>query len=81
MKESQKPGRTQFIMMFFAFSFGMVLANLLAQNAAQKEVEERAPLLVYKGIDKNLEDLSPEFKERISKLERERRRTLEMAAL
>jgi len=81
LKESQKPGRTQFIMMFFAFSFGMVLANLLAQNAAQKEVEERAPLLVYKGIDKNLEDLSPEFKERISKLERERRRTLEMAAL
>ncbi len=67
--------------MFFAFSFGMLLSNLIAQNQAQEESTPQVPLLIYKGVDKNLEDLSPEFKERIIALDNQKRQTLELAAL
>lgn len=80
-KQTEKPGRTQFIMMFFAFSFGMILSNLLAQSSAQKHEEERPPLFIYQGIDKTLDDISLEYRERLLKLEERKRQTLEIAAL
>lgn len=80
-KDNEKPGRTQFIMMFFAFSFGMILSNLLAQSNAQKLVKEQPPLFIYQGIDKTLDDISPEFRERIQVLDKQKRETLELAAI
>jgi hypothetical protein len=80
-KDNEKPGRTQFIMMFFAFAFGMILSNLLAQSSAQRVEDEAPPLFIYKGIDKRLDDISPEFRTRIMELDDERRRALELAAI
>jgi hypothetical protein len=80
-KENLKPGRTQFIMMFFAFSFGMILSNLIAQSSAQKTEKANAPLFVYQGIDKTLEDISPTFRERIVSLDQKKQHTLELAAI
>ena len=80
-KDGEKPGRTQFIMMFFAFSFGMILSNLLAQSNTQNDERLQAPLFVYKGIDKTLEDISQEFRQQIVTLEDEKRQILELAAI
>lgn len=80
-KDSEKPGRTQFIMMFFAFSFGMILSNLIAQSSAQKNAPQKAPLFIYKGIDKTLEDISHEFKDQILALEEKKLQALELAAI
>jgi len=73
--------RSQFIMMFFAFSLGMVLSNLLSQsnNKVQKPVAEI--LFTYKGVDKTVDNLSPDNREMLKKLALERYALLERAAL
>lgn len=80
-KAKEKLGRNQFILMFFAFSFGMILANLLAQSSAQNVKATIAPLFIYQGIDKTLADVSPDIKERLERLYREERHLIELAAL
>lgn len=80
-KGKEKLGRSQFILMFFAFSFGMILSNLLAQSSAQTNKTQVAPLFIYQGIDKTLDDVSPDIKERLESLYRKERHLIELAAL
>lgn len=59
--------RSQFIMLFFAFSFGMILSNLLGQTNQTEPTETSEVVMVYRGIDKSIDDLpepiASEFKE------------------
>jgi hypothetical protein len=68
-------------MMFFAFSLGMVLSNLLSQ----KKVEAKKPvaeiLFTYKGVDKTIENLSPGNRAKLEELASKRYALLERAAL
>ena len=81
MKNQKGMGRNQFIMMFFAFSFGMILSNLLDQQSKQNPTESDAPLFIYKGIDKKKEDLSSDMKADLVQLETQKHALLERAAL
>jgi len=73
--------RSQFIMMFFAFSLGMVLSNLLSQSKAESPEPAAEILFTYKGIDKTEQDISAHFKEQLSVLAANRHALLERAAL
>lgn len=75
--------RTQFIMMFFAFAFGMILSSLLTQYGKQKgETEERKEILfIYRGIEKYLEDLAVEDRKRLTALAHDKQTIVENAAL
>ena len=44
-------------------------------------VEETAYLFVYKGIDKNIDDVSEKFKRRLTRLDGEKQHLLELAAI
>ena len=79
--KKEKFGRNQFILMFFAFSFGMVLSNLITQNKPDRVVNESAPLFIYKGEDKTLDDLSVSLQEKVMRLDKEKRHLLELAAI
>jgi len=68
-------------MMFFAFSLGMVLSNLLSQNKNEVQKPVVEILFTYKGVDKTEENLSPENREILQKLAAERYSLLERAAL
>jgi len=73
--------RSQFIMMFFAFSLGMVLSNLLSQSKAEAPEPAAEILFTYKGIDKTEQDISTHLREALSGLVAERYALLERAAL
>ncbi len=72
MKERQF-GKNQFILMFFAFSFGMILSNLIGQKNANapKELAPREVLLTYRGYDKYVDDLPAHLVEPYRALESE----------
>lgn len=76
-----KSNQNQFIMIFFAFSLGMVLSNLLSQNATEPEKKAIEILFTYKGIDKTVADLSSINHEALKKLDAKRHALLERAAL
>ena len=59
----------------------MILSNLLDQQRSQKPIASDAPLFIYKGIDKNIEDLSSDMKADLDKLEIQKHDLLERAAL
>ncbi|MDX1451423.1 MAG: hypothetical protein R3183_02620 [Oleiphilaceae bacterium] len=79
--------RTQLILMFFAFSFGMILSNLLGQGQLMKGKQATGEeiLLTYRGIDKTIHDLPEEiaaaYSEVSEKLQREQVYLLHNAAL
>jgi len=73
--------RSQFIMMFFAFSLGMVLSNLLGQSKAESTEPTAEILFTYKGIDKTAEDVSHTIREKLNQLAMKRYDLLERAAL
>ena len=73
--------RSQFIMMFFAFSLGMVLSNLLSQSQGESPKPVAEILFTYKGVDKTVEDLSPDSREKLQQLAAKRYALLERAAL
>jgi len=73
--------RSQFIMMFFAFSLGMVLSNLLGQSKAESKEPVAEILFTYKGVDKTTEDVSHTIREKLSQLAMQRYGLLERAAL
>ena len=81
VKTKEKLGQSQFILIFFAFSFGMILSNLLAQNEVKTEQESIEPLFIYKGIDKTIVDVSPDIKRRLEKLYAEERYLAELAGI
>jgi hypothetical protein len=68
-------------MMFFAFSLGMVLSNLLSQSKVELSEPVVDILFTYKGVDKTLENLSAEKREQLQQLAAERYAILEYAAL
>ncbi len=67
--------------MFFAFSFGMILSNLIAQKRESQQTVELAPLFIYKGIDKQLSDISEPLQAKLERVSRERQYLLELAAI
>lgn len=60
--------RETIIPLFFAFSFGMILSNLLAQQAQQPEAEPEKAVMVYKGIDMTMAQLPPDQAEQFKRL-------------
>jgi hypothetical protein len=68
-------------MMFFAFSLGMVLSNLLSQNKVEAKKPVAEILFTYKGVDKTIENLSPAKREELEQLAAKRYKVLERAAL
>ena len=68
-------------MLFFAFSLGMVLSNLLSQSNSEVQKPVAEILFTYKGVDKTEDNLSPENREILQKLAAERYSLLERAAL
>jgi len=81
MKKKAKVGKDSFILMFVAFSFGLILSNLLAQSSKSKSVEVSEALFVYKGIDKLKEHLSEELQQSYMQIEKQRIALLERAAI
>ena len=76
--------REVFVPIFFAFSFGMILATSLHQkNVASHDDSEY--LLMYKGVDKTLKDLPRDLSMPLEQLTQEyrakRERLLEDAAM
>jgi len=70
--ESKPFSRNQFVPVFFAFAFGMVLSNLLHQR--QNEVlPESSYLLAYKGIDKTIEELPADLADQLRALDQDYR--------
>lgn len=76
--------RIQFVPLFFAFSFGMILSNLLAQNA-EKSGPPKSYELAYRGIDKMRDELPEEIAAELASEEgaylRKRKALLESAGL
>lgn len=75
--------RTQFIMMFFAFAFGMMLSSLLTHYGKQKQTDsqQKEILFIYKGIEKYPEDLVGEDRKKLAALSRQKQTIVENAAL
>ena len=68
-------------MMFFAFSLGMVLSNLLSQSKADAPEPAVEALFTYKGIDKTEQDVSVNIRDQLNLLATKRYALLERAAL
>lgn len=68
--------RSQFIMLFFAFSFGMILSNLLGQSGDEAEQEDGQEdvVMVYRGLDKTMDDLPEPFASQFKTLREETRK-------
>jgi len=86
MKKDASPQRTQFIMMFFAFAFGMILSSLLntqSQTKAESEQkEERQEILfIYRGIEKTQHHLIEADRLKINDLDNKKIKLIESAAL
>lgn len=77
--------RSQFIMIFFAFSFGMILSNLIGQAQEQAPDVVSDAVMVYRGVDKFVEDLpeaiSKEFIELSQSTQERKKQLLYNAAL
>jgi len=83
MSQKSPLQRTQFIMMFFAFAFGMIFSSLLnhfgkekASNAAHKEI-----LFIYRGTEKYSDDVVQADRQRLKALAREKLAIVKNAAL
>lgn len=63
--------RSQFIMIFFAFSFGMILSNLLGQADDKHEPITTDVIMVYRGLDKTIDDLPESIADEFRALQRE----------
>tara|TARA_R110001599_G_scaffold60853_1_gene168972 strand:- start:872 stop:1381 length:510 start_codon:yes stop_codon:yes gene_type:complete len=82
MKKDAAPQRTQFIMMFFAFAFGMILSNLLnTQNNNKESSYQPEILFIYRGIEKTQEDISESDRLKINELNQQKVKLVENAAL
>jgi hypothetical protein len=82
MKKDASSQRTQFIMMFFAFAFGMILSNLLnIQNNKKELTSEPEVLFIYRGIEKTQKDISEPDRLNITKLNQQKIQVIENAAL
>jgi hypothetical protein len=75
--------RTQFIMMFFAFAFGMALSSLLTHYGQQKAVAEEPEeiLFIYRGIEKYQADVIEEDRKKLHAVAREKYQIVENASL
>ena len=76
-----KLDRNHFILMFFAFTFGMILSNLIGQKHTLKPNDSAPALFAYKGIDKTENELSPDMKAAYNSLKEKEYRLLENAGL
>lgn len=82
MKKDAAPQRTQFIMMFFAFTFGMILSNLLnTQNNKKESSYQPEILFIYRGIEKTLADINESDRLKINELNLQKVKLIENAAL
>ena len=84
MSTKQDPAsqRTSFIMMFFAFAFGMILSNLLNTQSQTKQSEiAEETLFIYRGIEKTVQDIPNADAKNLAALEREKLTLLENIAL
>lgn len=84
MKKAASSQRTQFIMMFFAFAFGMILSNLLNTQSKTKHesrIDEQEILFIYRGIEKTLEHISTADRLEIETLNHQKIKLIEKAAL
>jgi antitoxin component of RelBE/YafQ-DinJ toxin-antitoxin module len=68
--EKVQANRNHYITLFFAFSFGMILSNLIGQNSQNKAGDEKY-VLAYRGIDKTMDELPSVMAEKLTKLEAE----------
>lgn len=77
--------RDTMIPLFFAFSFGMILSNLLGQQRLERDEEEADYVMTYKGVDLRVEDLPEDQASALSALYQEkqsqRKVLLEQAAV
>lgn len=78
--------RETMIPLFFAFSFGMILSNLLGQQKLALNSEQSADyVMTYKGVDMRIADLPEEMGQALSLLnqehEIEQKELLEQAAV
>lgn len=60
----------QFVPLFFAFSFGMLLSNLLAENKPQVR-EDSTYELAYRGLDKTRDELPNEIARQLETAEKD----------
>jgi len=81
MKKKASIGKDNFILMFVAFTFGLILSNLLAESSKNKGGQVSNALFVYKGIDKLKEDISENLQQRLTQIEKQRLEILERAAI
>lgn len=83
MSQKSPLQRTQFIMMFFAFAFGMMLSSLLTHYGKQKEAgsQQKEILFIYKGIEKYPEDVIEADRKKLTALDRQKKSIIENAAL
>tara|TARA_R110001592_G_scaffold322098_1_gene600963 strand:+ start:10829 stop:11350 length:522 start_codon:yes stop_codon:yes gene_type:complete len=86
MKKDASPQRTQFIMMFFAFAFGMILSNVLSTQSAKSsnKSSNKSPqeiLFIYRGTEKTLNDIIESDRTQISELNDKKIKLIENAAL
>lgn len=82
MKKTAPPQRTQFIMMFFAFAFGMILSNLLNTQSNKKAAPSESEILfIYRGIEKTQQDISEPDQIKINQLNQQKIKVIENAAL
>tara|TARA_R110001599_G_scaffold213126_1_gene410869 strand:+ start:351 stop:860 length:510 start_codon:yes stop_codon:yes gene_type:complete len=82
MKKDASPQRTQFIMMFFAFAFGMILSNLLNTQNNNKEPSYQPEILfIYRGVEKTQEAISESDRLKITELNQQKVKVIESAAL
>jgi len=78
--KSMNMGKHQLIMLFFAFSLGMILANLLGNRFFQEEsaLSDNTVLISFRGEDKFLGDLPDDFAEAYLDLEEKTRKQKEI---
>ena len=83
MSKSNSSQRTQFIMIFFAFSMGMILSNLIQTQKEKSPIETRSEeiLFTYKGSDKTISDLTESDQQILKDLETKKKKVLESAGL
>lgn len=65
--------RATFIPLFFAFSFGMVLSNLIGQQQMKKQPLAPDYVMTYRGIDLTIDELPPHQAEQLKALVNEQR--------
>ena len=83
MSQKSPLQRTQFIMMFFAFAFGMIFSSLLNQYGKQKTANEahKEILFIYRGTEKYSDDVVEADRKRLNSLAREKLAIVQNAAL